>query len=85
VLALADGAGLAAAGAGRAAGRASAGLPAAADIQQGFERGEAYYSGEGVPQDCIQAFQWFQKAAEQDHVVAQLSLGVMYDAGRGVA
>jgi TPR repeat protein len=61
--------------------------------QRGFPRRRTYSKGlsgerrtiQAKASHCIQAFQWFQKAAEQGYVAAQFSLGVMYDAGRGVA
>ena len=43
-----------------------------------------YEHGKGVPQDYGEAFRWFQKAAEQNHIIAQLQLAVMYEQGRGV-
>ena len=49
-----------------------------------YEKGEAYYYGEGVPQDYKQAVEWYRKAAEQEHADAQYSLGYMYEYGQGV-
>ncbi|EET45192.1 hypothetical protein NEISICOT_01187 [Neisseria sicca ATCC 29256] len=34
--------------------------------------------GQGVRQDHAQAAQWYRKAAEQGHAVAQYNLGVAY-------
>jgi TPR repeat protein/serine/threonine protein kinase len=48
-----------------------------------FNRGSAYFNGEGVPRDFQQAMHWFRKAAEQGHKVAQFNLGVMYGSGQG--
>ena len=57
------------------------------------ERGDAeaqnnlgliHYTGEGVPQDFIEAMKWFRKAAEQHHEMAQFNLGLMYAYGEGV-
>ncbi len=53
-----------------------------ADAQ--WDMGARYHNGEGVPQDDIQAVQWFQRAADQGHVGAQATLGAYYWAGRGV-
>jgi TPR repeat protein len=41
---------------------------------QGF-LGNAYYNGNGVPQDCTQAAKWFRLAAEQGDVLAVEALG----------
>ena len=49
-----------------------------------FNLGNGYYTGEGVPQDYKEAFNWYRKAAEQGHSSAQNSLGVMYANGEGV-
>ncbi len=40
--------------------------------------GLMYKEGRGVKQDYTKAFEWIQKAAMQDHVIAQNQLGVMY-------
>jgi TPR repeat protein len=42
------------------------------------------FAGEGVTQDYAQAAQWYQKAADQSHSLAQFNLGIMYAAGQGV-
>src|SRR5206468_3559631 len=39
---------------------------------------------EGVPQDYAQAIKWFQRAANQGDLVAQMGLGGCYWEGRGV-
>ncbi len=44
-----------------------------------------YWKGEGLAQNPAQAVFWFQKAAEQGNVVAQFTLGSMYESGQGVA
>ena len=50
-----------------------------------FILGTFYYDEQGVvPQDYVEAFKWFRKAAELEHVDAQFILGVMYFAGQGV-
>jgi uncharacterized protein len=46
--------------------------------------GNAYLSGQGVPQDYTQAVAWFRKAADQGDAGAQFLLGGMYANGRGV-
>lgn len=52
--------------------------------------GSMYYNGEGVAQVLTEdarwkeAFDWYEKAAEQDHAASQSSLAFMYYLGRGV-
>ena len=43
-----------------------------------------YEDGRGVKQDYFKAFEWWQKAAEQENALAQSGLGVMYQYGQGV-
>jgi len=43
-----------------------------------------YRTGEGVPQDDVEAASWYRKAADQGDADAQNNLGVMYDTGEGV-
>jgi hypothetical protein len=43
-----------------------------------------YVSGQGVPENKVQAAFWYRKAAEQGEADAQYKLGLMYDLGRGV-
>ena len=43
-----------------------------------------YDTGQGVPEDNLEAVRWYRKAADQGNVRAQNNLGVMYDAGEGV-
>ncbi len=45
--------------------------------------GMLYSEGRGVPQDYIQAKQWFDKAAEKGHPGAQVNLGTLYFHGNG--
>ncbi len=50
-----------------------------------YELGEdSYYGRNGKPQDYAEAVKWYLKAAEQEHVDAQNSLGYMYENGLGV-
>ena len=37
-----------------------------------------------VPQDSAEAMRWYRLAAEQEYVIAQYNLGVMYFNDRGV-
>ena len=49
-----------------------------------YERGEALFSADGVPQDYTQAAFWFRKSADQGNAYAQERLGLMYWMGWGV-
>ncbi len=56
------------------------------DAKARYELGRAFFSGTlGVVKDEAEAVKWFRKAAEQNVVDAQFSLGVCYDSGEGVA
>ena len=46
--------------------------------------GLQYYNGRGVPQDYVQARQWYEKAAAQGNANAQFMLGLIYANGQGV-
>jgi TPR repeat protein len=59
-----------------AAGR---GYARAQDIVGGY-----YYSGEGVPQNYVEAIRWYRLSADQGYQPAQNTLGNMYYFGRGV-
>jgi uncharacterized protein len=57
--------------------------------EQGFVRQEmqlanAYFAGDGVPQDLIQAAFWYERAAETGQPAAQNQIGYFYQAGIGV-
>jgi TPR repeat protein len=56
----------------------------AGDAVAQFDLGYAYYLGQGVPKDYVQAALWFRKAADQGDAVAQHDLGVLYENGFGV-
>ena len=43
-----------------------------------------YYSGQGVPENNVEAVKWYRKAAEQGDIIAQSSLSSMYFYGEGV-
>ena len=45
--------------------------------------GKMYAEGQGVERDDVQAFTWFQKAADADFAPAQGMLGMFYAQGRG--
>ncbi|MFQ5535408.1 MAG: tetratricopeptide repeat protein [Sphingomonadales bacterium] len=46
--------------------------------------GYAAVTGNGVRKDPAKAVEWFEKAAEQDHPMGLVSLGIMYALGDGV-
>ena len=54
------------------------------DAQAQFNLGLMYLDGQDVPQDDVQAAEWFKEAAQQGHAQAQFNLGLMYRTGRGV-
>ena len=43
-----------------------------------------YHNGQGVDKNYTKAKEWYEKAVEQEHTMAQFNLGTMYDNGRGV-
>jgi TPR repeat protein len=49
-----------------------------------FNLGLLYVDGHGVPQNLVEAVNWFRRAAEQDYAPAQHNLGAMYGSGQGV-
>jgi TPR repeat protein len=54
------------------------------DAEAQFEVGNRYYSGEGVPQDDVEAVKWYRKAADQGYAAAQFNLGNSHRTGEGV-
>ncbi len=57
----------------------------AGDVQAQFKLGATYANGdEGLPQDYVAAARWYQQAAAAGFAPAQLNLGNLYMAGRGV-
>ena len=56
------------------------------DAQSQFELGLAFANGQlGVEKDDVEAVKWFHKAAAQNVIAAQWSLGYRYAKGEGVA
>ena len=64
----------------------------AKEVRKSAEEGDAsaqnrlgllYDEGVGVPQNCGQAKEWFEKAAKQGHAGAQTNLGTLYLQGAG--
>jgi|CXWL01.1.fsa_nt_gi TPR repeat protein len=49
-----------------------------------YNLGVLYRKGRGVPQDDVQARQWFAKSAAQGQAKAQFNLGTLYFNGEGV-
>lgn len=50
-----------------------------------YLRGWHYANGRGVTQNDEKAVEWYHKAAEQGHAIAQYDLSWMYQHGRGVS
>lgn len=50
-----------------------------------YRMGRAFDKGNGVGEDNVRAFQWYQKAAAQGYHKAQYQLGRCYKKGKGVA
>jgi TPR repeat protein len=55
------------------------------DSTSQYMLGYLYDAGQGVPQDYVQAAQWYLKAANQGNSDAQFNLAVDYHNGQGVA
>ena len=49
-----------------------------------YNLGVLHRKGRGVPQDDVQARQWYAKAAAQGQAKAQFNLGTLYFNGEGV-
>ena len=49
-----------------------------------FDLGVKHAAGKGVPQDYVQAANWYRKAADRGLAAAQWSLGNLYRSGEGV-
>ena len=56
----------------------------AGDVKAQYKLGWMYDSGNGVPQDSVEAVRWYSLAAEQGDERAQNNLGWMYYSGIGV-
>jgi TPR repeat protein len=57
----------------------------AGDPYAQFNLGNAYYKGNGVPQDYKEAVKWYTKSAEQGFADAQCNLASCYQKGEGVS
>ncbi|MFT5390653.1 MAG: TPR repeat protein [Gammaproteobacteria bacterium] len=60
---------------------ASAGSSIGAEAK--YERGLAYDTGQGVPQDYERAYEFYREAAREGHLRAMLSIGLMLNEGQG--
>jgi len=49
-----------------------------------YNLGVMYSTGQGVPEDDVEAVAWWRKAADQGQASAQHFLGVSYVSGQGV-
>ena len=54
------------------------------DAAAQYNLGLMYYTGQGVPQDYIEAVKWYRLSAEQGYAEGQYNLGVIYHEGQGV-
>ena len=54
------------------------------DAEAQSDVGWAYYNGDGVAEDAIEAVKWFRRSAEQGNASGQNRLGVAYHYGKGV-
>lgn len=59
-------------------------LAEAGDAEAQRNIGIMFQQGLGVPQNDLQAAEWYRLAAEQGHARAQQNLGVLYEKGIGV-
>ncbi|MBL6734474.1 MAG: sel1 repeat family protein [Shewanellaceae bacterium] len=49
-----------------------------------FQRANAFYYGRGQQKDEVKAAIWYERAAQQEHILAQRKLGFIYEHGIGV-
>ncbi|HEY3827264.1 MAG TPA: tetratricopeptide repeat protein, partial [Bryobacteraceae bacterium] len=54
------------------------------DPRAQYNRGTGYWYGSGVPQDYVEAANWFRKAAEGGFAEAQYRLAQMMAIGQGI-
>ena len=54
------------------------------DADAQFHLGLMHSSGISGTPDYARAAEWYRKAAEQNHALAQVNLGTMYDSGQGM-
>ena len=53
-------------------------------VESQYQLGKFYQRGQRVPQDYSEAIQWYRKAGEHGHRLAQFNLGQMYALGQGM-
>ena len=58
--------------------------PAEEDPQAQYNRGTDYWYGNGVPQNYVEAANWYRKAADRGYADAQVRLGEMLSIGQGI-
>ena len=54
------------------------------DVEAEVALGNLYEAGDVLPQDPVQAAQWYRRAADKGHAGAQINLAMMYFDGEGV-
>ncbi len=54
------------------------------DAEDQYTVGLMRLRGDGVTQNYVEAMNWFERAARQNHAGAELNLGLLYKHGRGV-
>jgi TPR repeat protein len=52
--------------------------------QAAFNLGQCYFGAQGTAQDCAQALEWWEKAAERGHGRAAATAAMAYHSGEGV-
>jgi hypothetical protein len=52
------------------------------ELTDQFNKGYAYSTGQGVPQNEVKAVEWYRKSAEQNYAPAEFMLGLAYETGR---
>ena len=51
------------------------------DTESQFSLARRYADGVGIPKNVPEAVNWYRKAAERGHELAQISLGILFDKG----
>lgn len=54
------------------------------DVKAQNELADAYYYGNEVPVDYVEAMKWYRRSADQGNAYAQFSVGYIYSRGQGV-
>ena len=53
-------------------------------VREQIQLASAYFTGDGVPQDAVQAARWYERAAKAGEPVAENQIGYFYQVGIGV-